>query len=133
MITIEHKGEIFAKIINFNDLPVKASQFFSDDQDTIQFAIHQPTNTKTFSPHFHLPSERIINHTQEVLVVLSGKLKATFYTTRKEFVDEKIIEGGEAIIILSGAHGFEVLSEDCKFLEIKNGPYLGADKDRKQI
>lgn len=133
MITIKHEDETFAKIVKFDDIPLKGTQFFSNDEDFIQFAIHQPEQKKIFSPHFHLSTNKIIERTQEVLVVLSGKLKATFYTNEKEFVEEKIIEGGNAIIILSGAHGFEVLSEDCKFLEIKNGPYLGADKDRKQI
>lgn len=133
MITIEHENEIFARIVNFDDLPFQGTQFFSNEEDPIQFAVHQPENKKVFTPHYHLRSKRIIERTQEVLVVVSGKLKATFYTSDKEFVEEKIIEGGNAIIILSGAHGFEVLSEDCKFLEIKNGPYLGADKDRKQI
>ena len=34
------------------------------------------------------------------------------------------------ILLLSGGHGFKVI-KDCKFLEIKQGPYkIGRDKER---
>lgn len=126
-------NQLFAKIIDYNEQFEKKSTFFSEDEDFIQFAIHQPEHNQKFIPHYHLESARTVLKTQEVLVILSGKMTVSFYSETGDYLGERDLEGGQAIILLNGAHGFEVHSKDCKFLEIKNGPYLGAELDRKRI
>jgi len=39
---------------------------------------------------------------------------------------------GDIIILLRGAHGYEILEDGTQVLEIKNGPYL-KDKDIKRF
>jgi mannose-6-phosphate isomerase-like protein (cupin superfamily) len=126
-------NQLFAKIIDYNQQFEKKSTFFSGDEDFIQFAIHQPEHNQKFIPHYHLESARTVLKTQEVLVILSGKMTVTFYSETGDYLGAEDLEGGQAIILLNGAHGFKVHSKDCKFLEIKNGPYLGAELDRKRI
>ena len=46
---------------------------------------------------------------------------------------EIIVSQGEVIILLRGAHGYEILEDNTQVLEFKNGPYLGAEIDRKRI
>jgi hypothetical protein len=36
---------------------------------------------------------------------------------------------GDMILLVSGAHGFEVL-EPCQIVEVKQGPYLSKEKDK---
>ena len=36
-------------------------------------------------------------------------------------------------MLLECGHGYTILSDDTKVIEIKNGPYLGADVDRRRI
>ena len=47
----------------------------------------------------------------------------------KEIVDQKFnLVEGDLILLKSGIHGFEI-TEDCKFIEIKQGPFKEtADK-----
>lgn len=127
------QNKLFARIINYEQKQEGRSSFFSDQDDFIQFAIHQPEQNQKFIPHYHLETERSVLKTQEVLVILSGKMTVTFYSEKGEYLGAHDLNGGQAIILLHGAHGFDVHSDDCRFLEIKNGPYLGADLDRKRI
>ena len=44
--------------------------------------------------------------------------------------DNRVLEAGDTIILMTGAHGFEVL-EDVEMIEAKTGPYVPAeDKTR---
>ena len=36
----------------------------------------------------------------------------------------------EAMALLRHGHGYEILENDTRVLEIKNGPYPGAERDR---
>ena len=65
--------------------------------------------------------------------LLFGKMTVSFYDELGDFLGDQDLIGGQAIILLDGAHGFKVHSKNCRFLEIKNGPYLGAELDRKRI
>ena len=40
---------------------------------------------------------------------------------------------GDVIILLRGGHGYDILDDDTEVLEIKNGPYVGSDLDRRRI
>lgn len=39
---------------------------------------------------------------------------------------------GDTIFLVDGGHGFEML-EDTKIIEVKQGPYLGKDEDKRMI
>jgi len=130
---VVYNQRLFARIINYNQEFEGKSTFISKDDDFIQFAIHQPEQNQNFIPHYHLDSERTVTKTQEVLVILSGKMTVSFYNELGDFLGAQDLVSGQAIILLDGAHGFKVHSKECRFLEIKNGPYLGAELDRKRI
>lgn len=45
-------------------------------------------------------------------------------------MESRILESGDAILLATGGHGFEVL-EEIEMIEVKQGPYAGeADKTR---
>jgi hypothetical protein len=35
--------------------------------------------------------------------------------------------------LLRGGHGYEILEDGTQVLEVKNGPYLGPDVDRRRL
>ena len=37
------------------------------------------------------------------------------------------------MICLEGGHGYEILEDNTRVLEIKNGPYPGPEKDRRRL
>jgi len=46
------------------------------------------------------------------------------------YLESRVLEAGDVILLIKGGHGFEVL-EDLEMFEVKQGPYAGdADKAR---
>ena len=81
-------------------------------------------------PHTHKKIVRKISGTSEVLIILNGKMRVDFYSQKKNFVKSKVINKNDIIILLNGGHGFKMI-KNCKFIEIKQGPYsLSKDKKR---
>lgn len=35
--------------------------------------------------------------------------------------------------MMNGGYGYRILEDNTKVIEIKNGPYLGAEKDRRRL
>ena len=67
-----------------------------------------------------------MTHTQEVLFIRRGKCRIDLYDTAGNHLDARELEAGDIILLAHGGHGIEVL-EDIEFIEIKQGPYLGAE------
>jgi len=78
--------------------------------------------------HIHNSVPRAVTFTREVLFVKSGKVRADFYDDDRRYVESRILEAGDVILLASGGHGFEML-EDSEMIEVKQGPYAG-DEDK---
>ena len=107
--------------------------FVSSDEDYQQVGIWGYNKGQKLAPHIHLTAPRQILRTQEVIFVKDGRIRADIYTEQKNFLKSVELEAGDAIILLNGGHGYEILSDNTKVLEVKNGPYVGADKDRERF
>lgn len=127
---IKHSGQTFAIIINhrFNE---KGIHFFTPDEYSQQLGYMNHPAGKMIEPHHHNPVERNVVYTQEVLVIKKGKLKVNFYDNKQNYLESRILETGDVILLSSGGHGFEVL-EDTEMIEIKQGPYQG-DNDKTRF
>ncbi|WP_412467663.1 hypothetical protein [Pedobacter sp. KLB.chiD] len=79
-------------------------------------------------PHVHNLVERKVTLTQEVLYIKSGKVRVDFYNDEQDYLESRIVETGDVILLASGGHGFEML-ENTEMIEIKQGPYCG-DEDK---
>lgn len=102
----------------------------STDTDFIQ-ALHWRYDAgKKLQAHEHLHVPREAVRTQEVIVVLRGRVRTTVYDTKRQLIGMAEIGPGEAMAMLHGGHGYEILENDTRVLELKNGPYPGAEKDR---
>jgi hypothetical protein len=104
--------------------------FFTPNEYSQQLAyIHHPTG-KTLDSHVHNPVLREVHYTQEVLFIRKGKLRIDLYGERRDYAESLILKEGDAILLASGGHGFEVL-EEVEMIEVKQGPYTGDwDKTR---
>ena len=107
--------------------------FFSEDEDFIQVGTWGYDSDKKLKAHIHNEVSREVLWTQEVLYVKKGKIRADIYTTKSRKLKSIIVGQGDVIILLRGAHGYEILEDETQVLEIKNGPYMGADLDRRRI
>jgi mannose-6-phosphate isomerase-like protein (cupin superfamily) len=78
----------------------------------------------------HLPVERHLTGTTEVLVVEKGRCTVDVYADDRTLVASRELGKGDILVAVGGGHGFRAL-EDLVLLEIKQGPFLGdATKER---
>ena len=107
--------------------------FFSNDDEVIHVGFWGYDSGKKLLAHIHNEVERKVYWTQEVLFIKKGKIKARIYDTKERLVQEFEACTGDIIIALRGAHGYDILENGTQVLEVKNGPYVGAELDRKRI
>lgn len=105
-------------------------EFLTPGEYSQQLAfMHHPTGKK-IDAHVHNEVHRNICYTQEVLVLQKGKLRVDFYSQDKRYLESRMLQEGDIILLVSGGHGFEV-TEEVEMVEIKQGPYAGeGDKTR---
>ena len=103
-------------------------EFFTPNDFSQQLAFMSHKKGKVIDAHTHNIVAREVKYTKEVLIIRKGKLRVDFYDDDRNYIESHIIKEGDVILLAYGGHGFEVL-EDCDFIEVKQGPYLG-DKDK---
>lgn len=128
---IEDNGIALAFIIR-NQFNKPGITFVTPDEYSQQLAYMQHPKGKQIMPHVHNPVPREVHLTQEVLWIKKGKLRVDFYQDDQTYLESKILQAGDVILLAKGGHGFEVL-EDLEMFEVKQGPYAGeSDKTRFQ-
>lgn len=88
----------------------------------------------TFKPHKHKWREK--NHliiAQESWIVLTGKVRCTFYDLDNSIIAEPVLKAGDASFTLQGGHNYFILADNTKVLEYKTGPYNGQTIDKEFI
>ncbi len=103
--------------------------FLTDEPATMQLGVLAHARGKIIASHMHKPVSRESNLTQEVLVIRKGRIRVDFYDNDDEYLESRILQRGDVILLVSGGHGFEVL-EDVDMIEVKTGPYV-ADDDKR--
>jgi mannose-6-phosphate isomerase-like protein (cupin superfamily) len=104
--------------------------FFTPDEFSQQIAYMSHPKGKAIQPHIHNAVDRKVIYTQEVLFIKKGKLRVDFYDNEQQYLESRILESGDVILLSSGGHGFEVL-EEIEMIEVKQGPYVKEqDKTR---
>ena len=84
----------------------------------------------TIQPHIHKPAKRIIEKTTETLIVKKGVVEYQIFDNIENPISTGLLNKGDTIALLNGGHGFKVI-EDAIMLEVKQGPFIGTDKDKK--
>jgi hypothetical protein len=83
--------------------------------------------------HSHNEVSRTVLWTQEVLYVRKGRLLAEIFDANDKKVAQVQVTAGDILVLLRGGHGYEILEDGTEVLEIKNGPYVGANSDRRRL
>lgn len=103
-------------------------KFFTDNSYSQQLGYMKRDNGYIIPPHRHKSVERKVLLTQEVLFIKSGKIRVDFYNDSQDYLQSRILNKGDVVLLALGGHGFEML-EDSEIIEVKQGPYLG-DEDK---
>ncbi len=95
----------------------------SPKSELLQVGVIKLKNNFELKKHLHTPIIRKTKGTQEIWIVMSGKIKVIFYDIDKIKISEKTLNKGDMSILFCGGHSFECLKKETIIYEIKNGPY----------
>lgn len=122
-------GRILATLLraSYHEQGIK---FFTPNDYSQQLAYMNRPQGYVIQPHIHNSVPRQVHFTKEVLIIKSGKVRIDFYDEMKVYLESRILNPGDVILLAYGGHGFEML-ENSEIIEVKQGPYAGdADKIR---
>jgi hypothetical protein len=126
---VVYGSKLLAIIIRSN-FQKEGIEFFTPNDFSQQLAYMNRPAGYRIAPHVHNKVQREVFYTQEVLFIKKGKVKIDFYDDSKNYIDTRILETGDVILLASGGHGFEML-EQTEMIEVKQGPFAGErDKTR---
>lgn len=129
MEIVSKKNKTLA-IIMRSDYTCDGINFITPDEMSQQIAYMHHPEGKVIDAHVHNLVPRNVVMTQEVLLIKKGKLRVDFYDEYEDYLESRVLNAGDLILLVSGGHGFKVL-EEIEMIEIKQGPYAGsADKVR---
>lgn len=128
MKDIEHikNGQDVLAIIIYKDYRNDGVNFVTPSDFSQQLAFITKKKDENIQAHTHKIVKRDVHLTQETLFIKKGKLKVNFFDNDKNYLDSRILESGDVILLVSGGHGIEIL-EDVEMIEVKQGPYLNDD------
>ncbi len=107
--------------------------FFSRDDDFIQVGMWAYDCGKRILAHTHNDVPRSVARTHETLYVRKGGVSVRIYNEARELVTTLTVTEGDLVTLMAGGHGYTILEDGTQVLEVKNGPYVGADMDRIRI
>ena len=126
---IVHNKEVLAMVLR-SSYREPGIHFFTPGDYSQQLGYMRHPVGKTIKPHQHNLCERSITMTQEVLFIRTGRVRVDFYDKQCAYLESRILETGDVILLATGGHGFEAL-EELEMIEVKQGPYMGEqDKTR---
>ncbi len=127
--TINYLGRNLALILRCSFFS-EGIEFFTPSDFSQQLGYMNRPKGYVIAPHVHNPVPREVQFTKEVLFIKSGKVRVDFYDDDQNYLESKILNKGDVILLAFGGHGFEML-EPTEIVEVKQGPYAGeADKTR---
>lgn len=127
--TITNNGQTLAILLR-TAYKEEGIKFFTSDDFSLQLAYMNRKSGYVIQPHIHNSVPREVLFTKEVLFIKSGKVRIDFYDDEQTYLQSRVLEQGDVILLAFGGHGFEML-EESEIIEVKQGPYAGeTDKTR---
>jgi hypothetical protein len=85
---------------------------------------------KKLKPHKHIENIRDNKLTQECVIVVAGAIAVDVYDSNNQFVCREKLESGDFMVLLNGGHGYDILENNTRVIECKNGPFISVEKDK---
>lgn len=105
-------------------------EFLTTDDSPFQVGIMTRPTGEYIEAHVHEKLQRTVIGTSEFLLVQSGQIRVDIFTEERVYVKSALLNGGDCVLLISGGHGIEIISE-ARILEVKQGPYTsGLDKTK---
>jgi hypothetical protein len=125
---IDYNGTKYAEVI-WADTRVEHTTFFSPPESSFQFGLLAHEAGFVEPPHYHHAITRPINDLQQMFVVQRGVVAVQLYSDDGKLLREVVLHAGDAIVLIHGVHAIRVI-EDMQCISVKQGPFLGTEKDK---
>lgn len=119
-------GKTLAVIVRAELSPAETT-FLTPPEYNMQLGFVVYPSGGAVEPHSHVPLERHLVGTSEVLLVRRGRCEMDVYDDERRLVSTHELGPGDVILMIAGGHGFRML-EDTTLLEVKQGPYTGLEE-----
>lgn len=104
-----------------------------DEAEFLQVARIKPKRGTQYPAHKHITNKRNVALTQECWVVMRGSVRAHYYDSDGRKLRDDLLTAGDVSVTLRGGHAYEIVEENTLVIEVKNGPYVGRDADKREI
>ena len=126
---LTHNDRTYAIIVR-SGFRQEGIAFFTPNDFSQQLGYMNRDQGYVIPPHSHNTVQREVTHTNEVLLIKSGKVRVDFYDDKNVYMESRVVTTGDVLLLAFGGHGFEML-EKSEIIEVKQGPYNGElDKTR---
>lgn len=128
---IIHQDRTLALVMRA-EYQTEGANFITPDDSPLQVGALIHKQGVILKPHVHKNTQRVVTGVHEVLHIVYGEVAAWFFDEKREKVQSTVLKTGDTILLMSGGHGFEML-RDTKMIEVKQGPYQGAQADKERF
>lgn len=128
---IFHDGKLMAVVVR-KGFDKGGINFISMESFPLQVGINFYKKGDYIKPHLHPKRKIVINDVHEFIRVEEGKMKASLYEENGKIFKSMELYEGDMILLIEGGHSFEIM-ENTKLSEVKQGPYMGKEVDKKMI
>jgi len=104
-----------------------------DENQPLQFSVIPLKKDTKVRPHKHLKLDRTSDQTQEVWIIMKGKLKVQVFDVDGECLYSANMRRGDVVQYISGGHSISSETRNSIIYEVKNGPYFGPESDREYL
>ena len=125
-------SKILFSLMRFSDI-TNFRQDLSKESEILQVNARKFEKGTFIKPHKHLKRDSKISLTQECWIIFKGIVCADIYDIDDNFYKKVTLKAGDCIVFFNGGHSLKVEEDNSIMYEIKNGPYLGIEKDKTSI
>ena len=125
-------SKILFSLMRFSDI-TNFRQDLSKENEFLQVNARKFEKGTFIKPHKHLKRDSKITLTQECWIIFKGIVCADIYDIDDNFYKKVTLKAGDCIVFFNGGHSLKVEEDNSIMYEIKNGPYLGIEKDKTSI
>ena len=126
------KDGVFYAIVVKSDYEPKKTEFITENEHLQQLGFIVYEAGSTIKPHMHKVLRRTIDKTTETMYINRGKIEYIIYDGNKIPIATGVLNKGDIIALINGGHGFKII-EDAIIVEVKQGPFVGSEKDKKRF
>ena len=132
METIKNNDLIIAIIYRDKDW-TEGLNFITPDNLFLQVGSWWYQKGRKLDSHIHNEFDRVAKRTQEMTYVKKGSMRVLLYDEGQKYLQDFILYEGDLAVFAYGGHGYEILEDNTKIIESKNGPFVDVQTDKTKF